>query len=290
MPLPEGHSFPVSKYTLLLERLRASGLVAEGDLIPAEPAQDETLLLVHTREYLEKVVQGTLSEKELRRIGFPWSTKLVERSRRSVGASIAACRAAWVEGVAANLGGGTHHAYPDHGAGYCIFNDVAVATRVMQREEHARRIVILDCDVHQGNGTAAIFAGDPTVFTCSVHGAKNFPFHKEQSDLDIALPDGSGDEAFLEAVRSGVTRSLEMAQAELAIYIAGADPFAGDRLGRMAVSKAGLAQRDRLVFGLCRGVELPVAVVMGGGYARRVEDIVDIQFETLRIAQSAYPT
>jgi acetoin utilization deacetylase AcuC-like enzyme len=186
--------------------------------------------------------------------------------------------------MSVNLAGGTHHAYPDHGEGYCVFNDVAVAARTMQSEHRASRVVILDCDVHQGNGTAVIFAADPTVFTFSVHGAKNFPFHKERSDLDLALPDGSGDEAFLEAVRVGVTRGVELAQADLAIYIAGADPFVGDRLGRLAMTKAGLAERDRWVLEHCCQRGLPVAVVMGGGYARQVEDVVDIHQQTVRIA------
>ena len=189
-----------------------------------------------------------------------------------------------MDGIAANLAGGTHHAYPDHGEGYCVFNDVAVAARAMQAEGRAPRIVILDCDVHQGNGTAAIFSDDESVFTFSVHGQKNFPFHKEQSDLDIALPDGAGDDEFLEAVERGVRYSIDQAYAELAIYLAGADPFIGDTLGRMAVSKAGLAQRDRLVLDLCRSAGLPVAITMAGGYAKNVEDIVDIHFETLRIA------
>jgi acetoin utilization deacetylase AcuC-like enzyme len=212
---------------------------------------------------------------------------MVERSRRSVGATIAACRAALVEGRAANLAGGTHHAYPDHGEGFCVFNDVAVAARAMQVEGRVEKVVILDCDVHQGNGTAAIFAGDTSVFTFSIHGEKNFPFHKEHSDLDIALPDGSEDEAFLNALRPGLEQSLYLAQADLALCIAGADPFSGDRLGRMAVSKAGLAQRDRMVFDYCQALSLPVVIVMGGGYSKQVQDTVDIHFQTISIAAGA---
>jgi acetoin utilization deacetylase AcuC-like enzyme len=286
LPLPQGHRFPAGKYPGLQRRVIDSGLFAPEELIASEPASDEQLLRVHTSDYVQRVTLGELSNKELRRIGFPWSPEMVERSRRSVGATIAACRAALIEGIAANLAGGTHHAYPDHGEGYCVFNDVAVASRSLQAEGRVFRIVILDCDVHQGNGTAAIFSGDESVFTFSVHGQKNFPFHKELSDLDIALPDGATDGEFLDAIERGVRHSIDHANAGIAIYLAGADPFIGDTLGRMAVSKAGLAQRDRLVLDLCRSAGLPVAITMAGGYAKNVEDIVDIHFETLRIARS----
>ena len=188
------------------------------------------------------------------------------------------------DGVAVSLSGGTHHAFPDHGAGYCIFNDVAVAVRAMQAEGRARRVLIVDCDVHQGDGTAAIFAGDSSVFTFSIHGAKNFPLHKEQSDLDVDLPDGTADADYLDALEIGLERSLALACADLAIYIAGADPFEGDTLGRLALSQGGLAARDRLVFEQCRGAGLPISVVMGGGYAKNIQDTVAIQAETVRIA------
>lgn len=284
LPLPEGHSFPAPKYLRLLERLQAAGLAPDGALHQAQPASQEALLRVHSADYVGRMLRGEMTEKEMRRIGFPWSPALVDRALRSVGATLEACRAALAEGAAANLGGGTHHAYPDHGEGYCVFNDVAVAARAMQAEGRLRRVVVLDCDVHQGNGTAAIFAGDNSVFTFSVHGQKNFPFHKEQGDLDIALPDGSGDAAYLAAVEEGTRQALERANADFAIYIAGADPFEGDRLGRMAVSKAGLGRRDRLALGMCRAAGLPVVIVMGGGYARQIEDIIDIQIETIRVA------
>jgi len=283
VPLPEGHRFPMPKYALLHQQVRAARLPGV-ELLPAEPASDDQLRLVHQTEYVNQVITGRLSDKELRRIGFPWSPDLVTRSRYSVGGTICTCRAALQDGFAANLAGGTHHAYPDHGEGYCVFNDVAVAARVLQFEQRVQRVVILDLDVHQGNGTAAIFAGDPSVFTFSVHGAKNFPFHKEQSDLDIALPDGSDDSVFLEAVRDGLPRAIQQAQACLAIYIAGADPFLGDRLGRLAMTKEGLAERDRLVFEHCRAARLPLAVVMGGGYAREIHDVVEIHLQTLRLA------
>jgi len=268
---------------------RLHQIVAEANLSGVElttstAASDEQLLRVHHAEYLNRFLCGEMTEQEMRRIGFPWSPELVVRSRYAVGGTIDACHVALSDGLAVNLAGGTHHAYPDHGEGYCVFNDVAVATRAMQAEHLVKRMVILDCDVHQGNGTAVIFVGDPTVFTFSVHGAKNFPFHKEQSDLDIALPDGSGDEVFLDAVRIGVTRAVELAQADLAIYIAGADPFVGDRLGRLAMTKDGLAERDRWVLDHCCQRGLPIAVVMGGGYAKQVEDVVDIHQQTVRIA------
>lgn len=284
LPLPEGHRFPMQKYALLRQRAVEAGLFGPGELLEAQPTSDEQLLLAHEPSYLEKVIHGLLSEKEIRRIGFPWSQGLVERSRRSTGATIQACRAALEEGLAANLAGGTHHAYPDHGEGYCVFNDVAVAARVMQTEGRARRVVILDCDVHQGNGTAAIFAEDPSVFTFSIHGAKNFPFHKEFSDLDIALPDGVSDGAYLEALHQGLEEALERAGADLAIYLAGADPFEGDRLGRLALTKEGLRKRDQMVLSACRRRGLPAALTMSGGYARQVEDTVEIHLNTLKVA------
>jgi acetoin utilization deacetylase AcuC-like enzyme len=281
--LPTGHRFPMPKYARLHQCVGEAHLPGV-ELTVSTAASDEQLLRVHNAEYLTRFLCGELTEREMRRIGFPWSPELVVRSRYAVGGTIDACRAALSDGLAVNLAGGTHHAYPDHGEGYCVFNDVAVAIRAMQAERRANRVVILDCDVHQGNGTAVIFADDPAVFTFSVHGAKNFPFHKEQSDLDIALLDGSGDEAFLEAVRAGVTRAVELAQAELAIYIAGADPFMGDRLGRLAMTKEGLAERDRWVMEHCCQRGLPVAIVMGGGYAKQVEDVVDIHQQTVRLA------
>jgi acetoin utilization deacetylase AcuC-like enzyme len=285
LPLPPGHRFPMPKYLLLRERLLAEGVVTLDDLHVPEPATDEQLLRCHTPEYLEKVVTGTLTEREMRRIGFPWSPYMVERSRRATGATIAACRAAIDgDGLAANLAGGTHHACRDHGEGYCVFNDSAVAGRAMQAEGLAARVVIIDCDVHQGNGTADIVAGDPTIFAFSIHGEKNFPFRKIPGDLDIGLPDGTTDAHYLEMVEEGTRRAIVASGADLAIYISGADAFEGDRLGKLAITKAGLAARDALVLDLCRAAGLPVAIAMGGGYAHNVADIVDIHFQTIRIA------
>lgn len=288
LPLPEGHRFPMRKYSRVRERIEAEDPALAKGLVLPPAASDEELLLVHHADYVERVVTGTLDPREVRRIGFPWSPRLVERSRRSVGGTIAGCRAALEDGVAVNLAGGTHHAYADRGEGFCVFNDAAVAIRVLQAEGRIERAVVLDLDVHQGNGTAAIFEGDPSVFTLSVHGAKNYPFEKERSDLDLPLPDGAGDDLFLETVESGVRHALGANDADVAIYIAGADPFEGDKLGRMSVSKAGLAERDRIVFDRCAAAGVPVVVVMGGGYAEDVEDTVDIHLGVVREAGVRY--
>ena len=286
LPLPDGHRFPRAKYALLRERVVASGLFAPDELCIPAAATEADLLRAHEAEYVRRVMCGELTEKELRRIGFPWSPQMVERSRRSSGATIAACRAALGDGLAVNLAGGTHHAFPDHGGGYCVFNDAAIAARAMQAEARVQRIVIIDCDVHQGDGTAKIFEHDPSVFTFSIHGAKNYPFHKETSDLDVALIDDADDAIYLAALREALPVVLDRAQADLAIYLAGADPFCEDTFGRMKLSKAGLLERDHLVLESCRAVGLPVAITMAGGYARRVEDTADIHWQTVQLAQS----
>ena len=277
----------MAKYALLRERVVAAGVVAPSDLHVPEPATDATLTRVHTPEYVERMQAGRVPTAEARRIGFPWSAQMVERSRRSAGGTVAACRAALEDGVAVNLAGGTHHAFPGRGEGFCVFNDAAVAARTMQAEGRARRVLIIDCDVHQGNGTAAIFAGDDTVFTFDIYAAKNFPFEKEPADVAIPLPDHTGDTAYLDQLEIGLYRTLSGCVADLAIYVSGADPYAGDRLGRLALSKEGLAERDRLVFGTCRRAGLPVAVTMAGGYARDVSDTVDIHFRTVQLAARA---
>jgi acetoin utilization deacetylase AcuC-like enzyme len=284
LPLPAGHRFPMEKYALLRDRVVEAGLGTNGELCVPPAATDEELESVHDPGYVRRVRDGGLSPQEIRRMGFPWSPELVERSRRSVGGTLQASRAAMEDGVAVNLSGGTHHAFRERGEGFCVFNDVAVAARMMHREGRAQRVAILDLDVHQGNGTAAIFADDPAVYTLSVHGANNFPFRKEKSDLDLDLPDFTGDDLFLDAVRRGVETALTASDPELAIFLAGADPFEGDGLGRLGVSKAGLGERDRIVFERCRDAGVPVAVVMGGGYALRIEDTVDIHFATVKTA------
>jgi acetoin utilization deacetylase AcuC-like enzyme len=281
-PLPEGHRFPLSKYRLLRERVQRE--LADSLLIESEPAADGMILNVHTAEYLQKLKDCALTAAEQRRLGFPWSPPLLERSRRSVGGTLGAAQAALQEGLAMNLAGGTHHAYPDHGEGFCVFNDVAIAIRALQIRKLVDRVAILDCDVHQGNGAAAIFEHDNSVFTFSVHGEKNFPLHKEKSDLDLELPDGTTDADYLEAIEYGVGRALTLAQPQLAIYLAGADPYEGDALGRLKVSKYGFAARDRLVFDTCLQSGVPVAIVLSGGYARTITDTVDIHFQTAQIA------
>jgi acetoin utilization deacetylase AcuC-like enzyme len=283
LPLPPGHRFPMGKYARLRERVLHSADFAAACAVPPV-ASDAELLRVHDPAYLHRVVSGTLSEAEQRAIGFPWTPQMVERSRRSSGATIAACRAALEEGTAANLAGGTHHAFRDRGEGYCVFNDSAVAARAMQAEGRARRVLVIDCDVHQGNGTAAIFRDDPTVFTFSIHGANNFPFAKEASDLDVELADGTADREYLEALSAGLDQAFRRADADLAIYLAGADPYHDDRLGRLALTKQGLLNRDRLVLEACAAARLPVAVSMAGGYARDIEDTVDIHYATIETA------
>jgi acetoin utilization deacetylase AcuC-like enzyme len=283
-PLPGKHRFPLGKYALLRQSVIAAAFLPPLELSIPEPASDEQILRAHDEAYLRRIVSGQLTPREIRRIGLPWSQELVIRARYSVGGTIAACRAALQEGMAVNLAGGTHHAFSDHGQGYCLFNDSVIACRTMQAEGRASRFVVVDCDVHQGNGTAALAADDPTIFTFSIHSESNFPLRKEESDLDIALPDGTGDLAYLEALEAGLRQALPLSNADLAIYLAGADPHEEDTLGHLALTKAGLAERDRLVLEFCRRERLPVAVLMAGGYGRRVEETVDIHLTTVRIA------
>jgi acetoin utilization deacetylase AcuC-like enzyme len=290
LPLPDGHRFPMTKYSLLRGRVESSSICGPGELREPEAVTDGEILRAHDPGYLDRVVSGTLTDKEVRRIGFPWSENMVERSRRASGGTVGACLAALEDGFAANLAGGTHHAFAHRGEGYCVFNDSAIAARAVQSTNLVERVIVIDTDVHQGNGTASILQDDPTVFTFSIHAEKNFPFHKERSDLDVPLPDGADDDTYLEALRSGLERALEESRPELAIYLAGADPFESDRLGRLSVSKAGLAERDRLVLEACRERSIPVAVTMAGGYSENVRDIVDIHFASInRAARMAQP-
>jgi acetoin utilization deacetylase AcuC-like enzyme len=284
VPLPAGHRFPMAKYGLLRERLLGSGLVRSDDFAVPPAASDTELALVHTTAYVRQVVDGTLGAAARRRIGLPWSPALVERARRSVGATVAAARWAAEQRLGITLAGGTHHAFADRGEGFCVFNDVAVAARLLQRDGAVQRVLIVDLDVHQGNGTARMFRDDATVFTFDMHAAGNFPFRKEAADLDLMLPDGTTDAAYLQALQDGLVRIPDPARFGIVFYLAGADPFTGDRLGRLAISKAGLAERDRLVFEFCRLHGLPVAVTMAGGYGRDIADTVDIQTETVRTA------
>jgi acetoin utilization deacetylase AcuC-like enzyme len=285
LPLPAGHRFPMEKYARLRAALLAGGEFAASDLHLPPAASDEQLARAHDPAYIRQVALGQLSAAAQKAIGFPWSPGMVERSRRSAGATIAACRAALADGVAANLAGGTHHAFRDRGEGFCVFNDAAVAARAMQAEGLVERVLIVDCDVHQGNGTASILRGDASVFTFSIHAARNFPFTKESSDLDIELPDGCCDTAYLLHLDDGLTTAFDLARPQLVIYLAGADPYADDRLGRLALSMAGLAERDRRVFARCRQAGVPVALAMAGGYARQIDDTVAIHATTIRLAR-----
>lgn len=284
LPLPDGHRFPMIKYARLRERLLASGVFRADDFRVPDAAPDETLLRAHDVGYVDKVARGTLDSAEIRRIGFPWSAQMVERSRRSAGATLAACRSALEERCSANLAGGTHHAHRNFGSGFCVFNDAAIAALAMRAEGRAERIAIIDCDVHQGDGTAAILAGEPDIFTCSLHGARNFPFRKQLSDLDIEFADGTGDQLYLDALDGALSRVFGDFVPDLVIYLAGADPYAGDRLGRLAISMTGLSTRDSKVLSTCRDHGVPVAIAMAGGYAHEIEDTVTIHLTTVLTA------
>ncbi|MEP7275784.1 MAG: histone deacetylase, partial [Betaproteobacteria bacterium] len=257
LPLPPAHRFPMRKYALLRRRVAA---LAPALLHEPDAVSDTELLRVHDAAYVEAVVTGTLDPRALQRIGFPWTPAMVERSRRSSGATLAACREALATGCGINLAGGTHHAHHDFGAGYCVFNDSAVAIRALQAEGRIDRVLVIDLDVHQGDGTAALMAGDPSAFTLSLHGRGNFPFRKQSSRLDVELADGTEDAAYLAALASALPRALDAARPDLAIYLAGADPFEGDRFGRLALTKRGLALRDRFVLEALRRRDIPVAV------------------------------
>ncbi len=282
LPLPLGHRFPVSKYRLLRERVASE--FERVHLLEPDPATDGVLALAHHPAYVRQVAEGTLEAALQKAIGFPWSEGMAERARRSVGATVGACRAAFAEGVAANLAGGTHHAFADRGEGFCVFNDAVVAARLMQAEGRVRQVAIVDLDVHQGNGTATILARDESVFTLSVHGENNFPFVKARSDLDVALPDGTGDDAYLDALDAALGELFARVQPGLVIYLAGADPHEGDRLGRLKLTMNGLAARDARVFDACAERGVPVAVAMAGGYGRNITDTVEIHLNTIRLA------
>jgi acetoin utilization deacetylase AcuC-like enzyme len=284
LPLPPSHRFPMEKYAMLRQRILESDLIPRHELVSPAAATDAELLRVHEPSYLSGLTDGTLPAASVRRIGFPWSEQMVERSRRSVGATLGAARRALDDGVSINLAGGTHHAFAGSGHGFCVFNDVAVAVRALQSERRVRRVAIIDTDVHQGDGTAVLFADEPDVFTFSVHGATNFPFHKERSDLDIALPDGAGDEEFDDAIRAGVDAAFARVAPDVLFHVAGADAFDGDLLGRLAVSKATLAARDQLIVDACDYASVPLVVVMAGGYAKRIDDTVDIHFHSVASA------
>ena len=280
-PLPAHHSFPLAKYALLRERVIADGLVRADEVLEAEPVPWTWLAAVHDGDLLERIRTGTLTLRETRALGLPWSAPLVERARRATGGTVAAAFDALERGLAMYLGGGTHHAGRAFARGYCLFNDVVVAVERVRAAGAARRVLVVDCDVHQGDGTADLLGPDPAAFALSLHGERNYPFRRVPSDLDVDLPSGTGDERYLRALDAALDRSLPRARADVAFYIAGADPWVGDRLGRLALSKAGLAARDALVLDRLRADDLPVVVVLAGGYAPDVRDTVDINAATV---------
>lgn len=282
--LPKGHRFPMEKYDLLRHDLLRINGIHGFDLIQAKPATKDEILNVHLKSYYERVSRCELTEKELRRIGLPQSAALFQRTLASLGGTIAATESAIANGFSMNLGGGTHHAFPDHGEGYCIFNDVAVAAKAAQKNGLAKRILILDCDVHQGNGTAYIFREDDSVYTFSIHAEKNFPFRKFPSDTDIGLSELTDDKTYNDALKKGLQRTLKEFSPDLCIYIAGADPYTGDRLGRLNLTFEGMAERDQFVLTKLAERDIPVAIVLGGGYAKNIMDTVKIHAQTARIA------
>ena len=288
LPLPPTHRFPMAKYRLLRQRIIESDLNVELLIAPA--ATDDQLLLVHTPEYLETVKTGKLTKIEQRRIGFPWSEKMVERSRRSTGATIAAAYAAAECSMAFNLAGGTHHSFADSGQGFCVFNDVCVAIRTLKRSGIIKTALVVDCDVHQGNGTAAIARGDDSITTFSMHCSENFPFKKTESDFDVTLPPGAGDDAYLQQLNQTLNRIARDLIPDMVFYLAGADPFEGDRLGLLSLTEDGLRQRDRMVFDFFGNRGIPITICMAGGYADDVDKIVDLHFETVVQAAKRFQT
>jgi acetoin utilization deacetylase AcuC-like enzyme len=285
IPLPPGHRFPIEKYARVRDRVVRDGLVSAGCLHEPERVNRDALLLVHTASYVDRFVSGTLDEATMRRIGFPWSPPLVERAWRAVGGTCEAAEAALSLGIAVNLAGGTHHAFADRGEGFCVFNDVAVALRSLLQSGRIQRAAVVDLDVHQGNGTHAIFAGEPRVFTFSMHGRRNYPFHKIPGRLDVELEDGTGDVEYLAQLARALPRVLAQAEPDLVVYLAGADPHAADRLGRLGLTFEGLARRDGMVLEACREVGIPVAITIAGGYGVQMESTVEAHARTVAVAR-----
>lgn len=284
IPLPPGHPFPISKYPLLKDRLLAEGIVAAEDLLEPNPVDRETLALVHTPEYLDKLESSGLSAAEQRKLGMPWSEALWLRSRLACGGTLLAAHIALDSGLAGNLAGGTHHAFADHGEGFCVLNDVAIAITALRKEALIERALVIDLDVHQGNGTAAIFAGVEEVFTFSMHGDRNYPTEKMHSDLDVGLKDGTDDAVYLRALHEHLPAVLDRAEADMTFYLAGVDVAAGDRYGKLALSEQGIRSRDRHVIESVRDRGLPLVIVLGGGYAATRERTAELHSYVFREA------
>ena len=283
----EDHVFPIRKFELARDILLNERTLRREEIVEPQPALPEDILLVHTRDYLQRISSGSLSAAEVRKLGLPWSEALVRRSMLAVSGTINAAKHALSVGVSSNLAGGTHHAFPDRGEGFCVLNDVAVAIRVLKRDRLAHRFLIIDLDVHQGNGTAFIFRDDKSVFTFSMHGAKNYPLFKENSDLDIELPDGTEDDDYLRTLE-GVLPQITRHRPDLIFYLGGADPFADDKLGRLGLTKNGLRIRDERVLEFAKSAQIPIATVMSGGYAKDMNDTVDIHCNTIRTVKQVF--
>ena len=284
--LPGGHRFPMEKYAALRTRLVERGVLEPGELVPAREARLEWILQVHETRYVDGFCQGELSRDELRRIGFPWSPGLVSRCLASVGGTVMASEAALEEGLSGTLAGGTHHAYRDFGSGYCVFNDIAVAATLLLAAGRVRRVLVFDVDVHQGDGTAALFADDERVFTCSLHGERNFPARKMQSDLDVPLADGTGDEEYLEHLHQALEVSLQEARPDVVFLQGGVDVLEQDKLGRLSLSLEGVEARDRALLERFRGLGLPVVLTLGGGYAQPIDATLEGHLGTYRVAKA----
>lgn len=282
LPLPSGHRFPMEKYSKLRNLVND---LAGVELLEAPAASDTQILYAHDPQYLINIIGGHLNANEQREIGFPWSEKMVERSRRSAGATVAACKASLTEGVSVNLAGGTHHAYRDMGSGFCVFNDSAIAARALQKEMNPKlKIAIIDLDVHQGNGTASILQNDSSIFTLSIHGENNFPFKKEVSDLDYGLPDECDDQVYLQALTHCLDELDSRFKPDSLIFLAGADPHVDDRLGRLNISSEGMRLRDETVLAYALDRNLPIALSMAGGYGKEIASTVNIHFQTIKTA------
>jgi acetoin utilization deacetylase AcuC-like enzyme len=286
--LPEGHRFPMAKYELIPEQLLYEGSVSEANFFHPKPLPEALALRTHTQEYWDKLTEVRLTPQEIRAIGFPVNQHFVWRGRHIAHGTVECAEHALVHGCAMNVAGGTHHAFADRGEGYCCFNDQAVAANYLLDQNRAKKILIVDLDVHQGNGTAAIFRNEPRVFTFSMHGERNYPLRKEQSDLDIALPDGLTDEPYLHILRETLPRLLDEQQPDFIFYQSGVDILESDKLGRLNISRVGCRERDRLVLSLCQQNRIPVAVSMGGGYSPRIADIVEAHANTFRMAQEVF--